>query len=247
MTNNLDPKEITQKIPKVIHYCWFGGGVKSDLILSCIDSWKREMPDYEIKEWTEKNFDHTKYPYTLNAYSQKKWAFVSDYARLKILEKEGGIYLDTDMYMLKSMDDLLDCEILLGKEDSIHISAGMIGVTPKSIYIKKCLDFYNENTSIVKTIPKTLTDIYNQNKEELSDIKIKVLEPQFFYPFTADNIKEFNYYNAPSESYGVHMWNYSWGHPLIRLSKNLGLHRLGVKILDKLKIKKILKKILKIV
>ena len=78
-------------IPKIIHYCWFGGNPLPPLALECIASWKKFLPDYEIKEWNEKNFDVNITPYTAEAYLQKKYAFVSDYARFWILEKHGGI------------------------------------------------------------------------------------------------------------------------------------------------------------
>jgi len=77
-------------IPKIIHYCWFGNGKKTALVNKCIDSWKRFLPDYEIKEWNESNFDVFQNEYVKEAYSQKKWAYVSDFARMKILFENGG-------------------------------------------------------------------------------------------------------------------------------------------------------------
>ena len=88
-------------IPKKIHYCWFGRGQKSELILRCIESWKKYCPDYEIIEWNEDNLDISSCDYAREAYEEKKWAFVSDYARLCALKEYGGIYLDTDMQLLK--------------------------------------------------------------------------------------------------------------------------------------------------
>lgn len=84
-------------IPKKIHYCWFGGNPKSDLILTCIKSWKNFCPDYEIIEWNENNWDINYNQYTREAYQAKKWAFVSDVARLDIVYRYGGLYLDTDV------------------------------------------------------------------------------------------------------------------------------------------------------
>lgn len=232
-------------IPKTIHYCWFGHNPKGELIEKCIASWRQHMPEYEIVEWNESNFDVSKYEYTRNIYSQKKWAFVADYARLIILRGMGGIYLDTDMFVLKSFDDFLDNDLVLGKEDEIHISAGMIASAPNNLFINKCLEYYNQNTKILITIPRVLTNIYNENKSELNNVK--VFEAKYFYPYTADNIKKFNYNNAPSESYAVHMWNYSWGHPMIKLVKKVGLHKLGVTVSEKLGIKKMLKKIFRVI
>ena len=94
-------------IPKKIHYCWFGGAPKSKLAKKCIKSWKRKCPDYEIIEWNESNYDVTKIPFMKEAYDAKKWGFVPDYARLDIIYNNGGIYLDTDVEIVKSLDDLL--------------------------------------------------------------------------------------------------------------------------------------------
>lgn len=232
-------------IPKTIHYCWFGNGPKGELIEKCIASWRQHMPNYEIVEWNESNFDISKYEYTRNVYAQRKWAFVADYARLIILREHGGIYLDTDMFVLKPFDDFLNNELVLGKEDEIHISAGMVASAPHNLFIDKCLEYYNANTKTLITIPRVLTQIYNENKDKLSNVK--VFQWKYFYPYTADNIKNFNYTNAPSESYAVHMWNYSWGHPMIKLVKKIGLHKLGVTVSEKLGVKKVLKKIFRVI
>ena len=89
-------------IPKIIHYCWVGGKPKPQSVLYCIESWKRCCPDYEIREWNESNYDFTKNEYMRQAYEAKKWGFVPDYARLDIVYEYGGIYLDTDVEMLRS-------------------------------------------------------------------------------------------------------------------------------------------------
>lgn len=94
-------------IPKTIHYCWFGNGQKSELIQKCIESWKQFFPDFEIIEWNESNFDVTQHIYCKEAYEHKKWAFVSDYARLAIIYQYGGYYFDTDVEVLKRFDDLV--------------------------------------------------------------------------------------------------------------------------------------------
>lgn len=94
-------------IPKIIHYCWFGRGSLPELAQKCIASWKKYLPDYEIKEWNEDNFDVNIIPYTAEAYAQKKYAFVSDYARFWILYKYGGIYFDTDVEVIRSIDDII--------------------------------------------------------------------------------------------------------------------------------------------
>ena len=103
-------------IPKKIHYCWFGGNPLPNLALECIASWKKFLPEYEIKEWNEKNFDVNMIPYTAEAYRQKKYAFVSDYARFWILEKYGGIYFDTDVEVIRPLDDIIAAGNFMGFE-----------------------------------------------------------------------------------------------------------------------------------
>lgn len=112
-------------IPKVIHYCWFGRNPKSEIIQKCIASWKEFCPDYEIIEWNEDNFDVNSIPYTAAAYADKKWAFVSDYARLKIVYENGGIYLDTDVLLHNSLDELLQYECWLASDDVRYVNTGL--------------------------------------------------------------------------------------------------------------------------
>jgi len=232
-------------IPKIIHYCWFGKNPKSPLILKCIDSWKKNLPDFEIKEWNENNFNINSNLYAKNAYENKKWAFVSDYARLNVLYKEGGIYLDTDMYIVRDFD-FLDNNLVLGKEDNEYINAAMLASSKENIYIKDLLDLY-DNLQERETIPRLMTRVFNKNKYKYisQNINIKLFESVYFYPFSAENINKFNYNNAPKESYGVHMWNYSWGNPTNRLIKKIGLHKYLKTFTEKLGIKKIIKKVLR--
>ncbi len=93
-------------IPKKIHYCWFGGKEKPEDVKRYIASWKKYCPDYEIKEWNESNFDIHENDYCREAYEAKKWAFLTDYVRLKALYEEGGFYMDTDVEVVKSLDPL---------------------------------------------------------------------------------------------------------------------------------------------
>ena len=103
-------------IPKVIHYCWFGHNPLPESALKCIDSWRKYLPDYEIKEWNEDNFDVSSIPYTHDAYEAKKYAFVSDYARFWILYHYGGLYFDTDVEVIKPFDDIVQKGAFMGLE-----------------------------------------------------------------------------------------------------------------------------------
>lgn len=114
---------------KVIHYCWFGKNPKSRLILKCIESWKRFCPDYEIKEWNEDNFDINCCDYVKEAYASKKWAFVSDYCRFFVLYNYGGIYLDTDVELLKPIDSI--ASTCVGFESEKLINSGLVRAAEK--------------------------------------------------------------------------------------------------------------------
>ncbi len=103
-------------IPKMIHYCWFGGTPLPELAERCIESWRKFLPDYEIKEWNESNFDVNVCDYVREAYEAKKWAFVSDYARFWILYRYGGLYFDTDVELIKPIDDLIESGPFMGCE-----------------------------------------------------------------------------------------------------------------------------------
>ncbi len=103
-------------IPKVIHYCWFGRNPLPKSALKCIASWRKYFPNYEIKEWNEDNFDVNIIPYTQEAYSVGKYAFVSDYARFKILYENGGLYFDTDVEVIRPMDDIIERGAFMGVE-----------------------------------------------------------------------------------------------------------------------------------
>ena len=112
-------------IPKTIHYCWFGGNPKPEIIEKCIASWEKYCPDWEIIEWNESNYDVTRTPYTKEAYESKKWAFVTDVARLEIVHRYGGVYLDTDVELFCSLDTVADCEAFYIYETDRNIATGL--------------------------------------------------------------------------------------------------------------------------
>ena len=129
-------------IPKIIHYCWFGGNPLPELAKKCITSWKIYCPDYEIKEWNESNFDLNCCDYVREAYKSKKWAFVSDVARLHALVTEGGIYIDTDVEVIKSLDTLLQYSAVSGFESITSISTGLMACEKDDPMFKEFLDGY---------------------------------------------------------------------------------------------------------
>ena len=114
-------------IPKVIHYCWFGRNPLPDSALKCIESWKKYLPDYEIVQWNEDNFDVNSIPYVAEAYAARKYAFVSDYARFYVLYNQGGVYFDTDVEAVAPLDDILEKGPYMGMERAL---SGEMAVNP---------------------------------------------------------------------------------------------------------------------
>lgn len=112
-------------IPKHIHYCWFGRGEKPKLAERCIASWKKFCPDYEITEWNEDSFDISAYPYAKYCLDNKKWAFLSDFVRLAVVNRFGGIYFDTDVEVIKPFDRLLEYGAFYGFENNDNVATGL--------------------------------------------------------------------------------------------------------------------------
>ena len=142
-----------QKIPQIIHYCWFGHNKKSGEIIACIESWKKYFPDWDIIEWNESNYDVTKVPYMEDAYQLKKWAFVSDYARLDILYQYGGIYLDVDVEFIKPLPyEYPQLDGFCGFEGSMEVNPGLIfGIKPKCELLRLVMESYqNEHFTYQK-------------------------------------------------------------------------------------------------
>lgn len=136
-------------IPKIIHYCWFGGNPLPKSVIKCINSWKKYFPDYEIKEWNESNFDVNLMSFTREAYSVKKYAFVSDVARFWILYHEGGLYFDTDVEVVASFDNILQKGAFMGVEtpsDGINmptVNPGLgLGCEAKNLVWKSIINYY---------------------------------------------------------------------------------------------------------
>ena len=160
-------------IPKVIHYCWFGGKPLPKSARKCIESWKKYLPDYEIKEWNEDNFDVNMIPYTREAYKYGKYAFVSDFARFYALYHYGGLYFDTDVEVIRPMNDVVARGAFMGIEqdaDQVVVAPGlgMGGYAGMELY-KRVLDYYTalnfsdkSESKISGLVVKCTTDILCQ-------------------------------------------------------------------------------------
>ncbi|MFI3287321.1 MAG: glycosyltransferase [Rikenellaceae bacterium] len=137
-------------IPKTIHYCWFGRGEKPASAIKYISGWENVCPDYKIKEWNEDNFDINSNKYVREAYESRKFAFVTDYVRLYALYTEGGVYMDTDVEVLKTYDSFLHHTAFSGFETDGNVPTGMMAAEKGSVWAKELLDEYS-NRSFIKS------------------------------------------------------------------------------------------------
>ena len=219
-------------IPKIIHYCWFGRGEKPKLAQKCIASWKKYMPDYEIIEWNEDNFDVNRNAYTQMCYEQKKYAFLTDYLRLVIVEEQGGIYFDTDVEVLRPFDDLLVHPAFCGFENNQYANTGEgFGAEPHNPVVQQMLKEYDQlldgqhgtigcpilNTEALLKFGLKL----NGEKQELTDAV--VFPEDFFNPrnsITGELKKTAN-------TYSIHWYSASWMPWYMRLRSTIGrpIHR----------------------
>ena len=137
-------------IPKIIHYCWFGGNPLPPLAIKCINSWKQFLPEYEIIEWNEKNFPLEDYIFAKEALESRKFAFVSDVSRLDALVEMGGVYMDTDVEVLKPLDDFLHLPAFSGFENDDYVPTGIMASEKNSVWATEMLAYY-DNRRFIKT------------------------------------------------------------------------------------------------
>ena len=213
-------------IPKVIHYCWFGRNPLPPLAIKCIESWKKFLPDYEIKEWNEDNFDVNIIPYTQEAYQAKKYAFVSDYARFWILYKYGGIYFDTDVEVIRPLDDIIARGPFMGCEKDGATGGGTpavapglgLGVNPGLGLYKEILDMYatlhfirRDGSYNLKTVVSYTTEMLCQyglkDTNEIQQIAgIMIYPKEYFCPIDYET----KVYTETVNTKTIHHYNASW-------------------------------------
>jgi len=193
-------------IPKKIHFCWFGNNPKTELVTFCISSWKKYLPEYEIIEWNESNFDCTTNIFVRNAYEQKKWAFVTDYVRAFVLYKFGGIYLDSDVEIKQNLDIFLFHNAFTGFESLGFPFTAIWGSEAKHVWPEKVLEYYDNLTSFEQTtntiiVSKLLADEFcvdiNSDKLQILDHGIAI------YPST-------HFCLDLPQNYASHHFNGSW-------------------------------------
>lgn len=207
-------------IPKIIHYCWFGGKEKPDSVKQCIESWKKYCPDYEIREWNESNFDIQANDYCREAYEAKRWAFVADYARLYVLYEYGGIYMDTDVEVVRPFDPLLNRNGFLCFENDDNVSIGTFGVAKHLLLVNDFLQPYKgrhfkrddgsfDMTTNLKIITQVLVERYGislNGKEQVLSGDILVL------PMEAFIAKSYltGWIMRDENTYAIHHYSATW-------------------------------------
>ncbi|MGN0317898.1 MAG: glycosyltransferase family 32 protein [Lachnospira sp.] len=214
-------------IPKVIHYCWFGGKPLPDDVKKCIKTWEKFCPDYEIKRWDEKNFDVYSHPFIKSAYEAKAWAFVSDYARLKIVYDEGGIYLDTDVELLKNLDFLLEYKFYIGvQQQDNYCTTGLgFGAEKNSPIVESMLKVYDsltyEDSQKTNLSCPALNDgvVRRLGNIDIDNINIIdgccILPPRYMDPIAPGDNKNL----ICNDSISIHHYSASWVSGFTRLKR----------------------------
>lgn len=207
-------------IPKVIHYCWFGKNPYPTVIKKYMESWRKFCPDYKLIEWNEENFDINCNQYVKEAYDAKKWAFVTDYVRLYVLYNYGGIYLDTDVEIIKSIDEFLSYPAFSGFENESLIPTAIMGAHKHSNWIKYLLDYYEDKhfikpdgtmdlTTNVETITVLTRKKYNiefNNTVQYVEKEFIIFPNSYFCPKSYLTGK----ISISDETYTIHHFNASW-------------------------------------
>lgn len=199
-------------IPKKIHYIWFGKKNKNKLTEICINSWKRTLTDYEIIEWNEKNLNIGELcksnRFLKKCYELKLWAFVSDYLRLYILYNEGGIYLDTDVEVLKKYDELLNNKVFMGFEEGGYIGTSVIGAEKHNPLIKRLLNFYDNEIWNVDFYNNPIIYKFLLEKEPEIFRECTIYEKEYFSPYTIG--KEYTSSVEENNTYSIHWYTNNW-------------------------------------
>ena len=205
-------------IPKVIHYFWFGNNPKPEIVTKCIASWKKYMPDWEIKEWNENNYDVHCCEYVEQAYAAKKWAFVSDYARFDILNRYGGLYLDTDVEILKEIPTKYFESPFTAVDNNGIVAPGLIVALPSGHWLSQLVlksykydGFHDGKLTAAATINTRVKEILLKKGYEIKDDYQKI-QDMIIYPSELFCVFDVNTheYDITSKTLSVHHYASSW-------------------------------------
>ncbi|KAA6303772.1 MAG: hypothetical protein EZS26_000323 [Candidatus Ordinivivax streblomastigis] len=222
-------------IPKIIHYCWFGQKPFPELEKQCIESWKKYLPDYELKMWNEQIFDIKSIPYVQQAYENGKYAFVSDYVRMHALYHYGGIYLDTDVEILKSLDIFLQNEVFMGFENRTMLGTAVIGAVKNYNVFSEIMNYYqqrdfinNKHQQDTTANPQILVDVllkYGFKKENSEQFinGIHIYERDIFLPKKLND----GTYRSSERTVSIHHFSGSW---LSERDKKRGTNRFWIEV-----------------
>jgi mannosyltransferase OCH1-like enzyme len=225
-------------IPKKIHYCWLSGDPYPELIQRCIDSWHKYLPDYEYILWDKSKFDIESILWVKEAYESKKYAFAADYIRLYALYTEGGIYLDSDVEVLKDFEPLLTHKSFIGQESIYEtVEPAIIGAEPGMEWIKYCLDYYRNKSFYLSSgkpntypLPYIVTNIIKTYQHNKSLQEMPVIFPSDY--FSPKNMKS-GHINLTTNTYTIHHYDGSWyKHSILVRLKNI-IHVSLIAILGK--------------
>ena len=218
-------------IPKKIHYCWFGGTEKPEYVKKCIASWRKFCSDFEVVEWNENNFDVQINDYVKEAYKNKRWGFVSDYVRCFVVEKNGGVYFDTDVELIKPIDDLLKYDAFFATEDGKYINTGIgFGATKGNHILKEIINeydkisYYKENgKEDLTTCPVRNADTIRRFYPNVDFDKLNVVDDiaflpkEYFCPLDYETRK----LNITKNTYGIHHFSGSWQTPFEKVRRDI--------------------------
>lgn len=207
-------------IPKIIHFCWFGGSELPKSVKENIKTWEKECPDFKIKCWNEHNYNVYKNEFTTQAFKSKNYAFLTDYVRLEVIYKEGGVYLDTDVKLIKSLNEMVNQRAFMAFEQVGRVNTGIgFGSEPNSLFIKKNMQYYEKGIFVdnkghfrseicVKITTKLLIKYglkYKLNKKQ-KVLEFTVYPTEYFSPIKMGT----NKIHITKKTVGIHQYYASW-------------------------------------
>ncbi len=202
-----------ERVPRRIHYCWFGGGPLSELSQRCMETWHRVMPGYDIVRWDEGRLSASS-PYVAAANRQKKWAFVADYMRLLALYTEGGIYFDTDIEVIRPFDDLLDAPLFLGRESPTLVGVSVVGAEKGHPFLRAAMERLDAEAKSGKPAFEPLPELVTSLLDERKGDGATVHPEEYFYPYnpySSDPVRRKPLQSHMSDkTYCIHQWEGAW-------------------------------------